>query len=91
MPHKRRKRCGAYLYSSTPQNALVRCEGRNRMYKKKINETNEIDTAEVPEFVYESLARSLLPIIQKYYESDEGKRAFAEWKQKKDADRIGTI
>lgn len=61
------------------------------MYKKKINETNEIDTAEVPEFVYESLARSLLPIIQKYYESDEGKRAFAEWKQKKDADRIGTI
>lgn len=60
------------------------------MYKKKTNEINEIDTAEVPEFVYESLARSLLPIIQKYYESDEGKRAFAEWKRKKDADRIGT-
>ena len=34
---------------------------------------------------YESLARSLLPVIQKYYESDEGKRAFAEWKEKKKA------
>lgn len=60
------------------------------MNTKKINETNETDTAEVPEFVYESLARSLLPVIQKYYESDEGKRAFAEWKQKKDAERNST-
>lgn len=60
------------------------------MDKKKINKINEIDTAEVPEFVYESLARSLLPVIQKYYESDEGKRAFAEWKQKKDTERSST-
>ena len=60
------------------------------MNTKKINETNETDTAEVPEFVYESLARSLLPVIQKYYESDEGKRAFAEWEQKKDAERNST-
>lgn len=60
------------------------------MNTKKIKETNETDTAEVPEFVYESLARSLLPVIQKYYESDEGKRAFAEWKQKKDAERNST-
>lgn len=60
------------------------------MNTKKINETNETDTAEVPEFVYESLARSLLPVIQKYYESDEGKRAFAEGKQKKDAERNST-
>jgi hypothetical protein len=57
------------------------------MNKKKANEINEIDTADIPEFVYESLARSLLPIIQKYYESDEGKRAFAEWKQKKDTEK----
>lgn len=39
----------------------------------------EMDAAEIPEYVYESLARSLLPTIQKYYESDEGKQAFAEW------------
>ena len=45
---------------------------------------------ETPEFVYESLARSLLPVIQKYYESDEGKRAFAEWKEKKEAAAKGS-
>ena len=60
------------------------------MDKKKINKINEIDTAEVPAFVYESLARSLLPVIQKYYESDEGKRAFAEWKQKNKTERNNT-
>lgn len=48
------------------------------MNKRNTIETSEIDTAEVPEFVYESLARSLLSVIQKYYESDEGKRAFSE-------------
>ena len=26
------------------------------------------NTSEIPEYVYESLARSLLPIIQKYFE-----------------------
>lgn len=60
------------------------------MDKRNTIETNEIDTAEVPEFVYESLARSLLPIIRKYYESDEGKRAFSEWKQKKDTEGSNT-
>lgn len=60
------------------------------MNKKKTNEINEIDTAEIPEFVYESLARSLLPVIQKYYESDEGRAAFAEWKEKKDAEKSST-
>ena len=60
------------------------------MDKRNTIETNEIDTAEVPEFVYESLARSLLPIIRKYYESDEGKRAFSEWKQKKDIEGSNT-
>lgn len=60
------------------------------MDKRKTNEINEIDTAEVPEFVYESLARSLLSVIQKYYESDEGKRAFNEWKEKKDAEKRST-
>ena len=35
-------------------------------------------------------SRSLLPVIQKYYESDEGKRAFAEWKEKKEAAAKGS-
>ena len=41
-----------------------------------------MDAAEIPEYVFESLARSLLPVIQKYYESEDGKKVFAEWKAK---------
>ena len=54
------------------------------MKKKSGYDVNDVNSAEIPEFVYESLARSLLPVIQKYYESDEGKRAFSEWKEKKE-------
>ena len=43
-----------------------------------------MDATEIPEYVFESLARSLLPVIQKYYESEGGKKAFAEWKAKKE-------
>ena len=56
------------------------------MAKKNDHDLSDINSEEIPEFVYESLARSLLPVIQKYYESDEGKRAFAEWKAKKEAE-----
>lgn len=54
------------------------------MKKKSGYDVNDVNSAEIPEFVYESLARSLLPVIQKYYESDEGRRAFSEWKEKKE-------
>ena len=60
------------------------------MKKKNCYDANDVYSAEIPEFVYESLARSLLPVIQKYYEGDEGKRAFAEWKEKKAAAKGST-
>ena len=60
------------------------------MKKKNCYDVNDVNSAEIPEFVYESLARSLLPVIQKYYESDEGKRAVAEWKGKKEAEAKGS-
>ena len=60
------------------------------MKKKNCYDVNDVNSTEIPEFVYESLARSLLPVIQKYYESDEGKRAFAEWKEKKEAAAKGS-
>ena len=43
-----------------------------------------INATEIPEYIFESLAWSLLPVIQKYYESESGKKAFAEWKAKKE-------
>ena len=52
------------------------------MNAEKANIQNSMDAAEIPEYVFESLARSLLPLIQKYYESEDGKKAFAEWKAK---------
>lgn len=54
------------------------------MKEKNDHDVNDVSSGETPEFVYESLARSLLPVIQKYYESDEGKRAFAEWKKQRE-------
>ena len=49
-----------------------------------MNIPNSVDATEIPEYVFESLARSLLPVIQKYYESEDGKKVFAEWKAKKE-------
>ena len=54
------------------------------MNAEKANNQNNMDAAEIPEYVFESLARSLLPVIQKYYESEDGKKVFAEWKAKKE-------
>jgi len=34
----------------------------------------------IPHHEIESLARCLLPEIQKFFESEEGKREFEEWK-----------
>lgn len=39
----------------------------------------------IPKHEIESLARCLLPEIQKFFESEEGKREFAEWKSKQKA------
>ena len=54
------------------------------MNAEKANIQNSMDAAEIPEYVFESLARSLLPVIQKYCESEDGKKVFAEWKAKKE-------
>ena len=54
------------------------------MNAEKANNQNSMDAAEIAEYVFESLARSLLPVIQKYYESEGGKRALDEWKAKKE-------
>ena len=54
------------------------------MNAEKANIQNSMNAAEIPEYIFESLARSLLPVIQKYYESEDGKKAFTEWKAKKE-------
>lgn len=39
---------------------------------------------DIPEEVIESLARTILPAIRAYFESVEGQREYAEWKEKQD-------
>ena len=41
---------------------------------------------DIPDYVFESLARCLLPKLHEYYESDEGKKALAEWEDKRKQD-----
>lgn len=54
------------------------------MNAEKANIQTGVDAAEIPEYVFESLARSLLPVIQEHYESEDGKKAFADWKTKRE-------
>ena len=42
----------------------------------------------IPKHEIEALARCLLPEIQKFFESEEGKREFEEWKDKQKEKRI---
>ena len=37
------------------------------------------NTTGIPDFEIDSLARALLPAIQKLFETDEGKREFEAW------------
>jgi len=46
----------------------------------------ERDEYQVPADAIEALARRLYPAIRSYFESDEGKAAFAEWKSRQDAE-----
>jgi len=42
---------------------------------------------DIPDYAYKAMASCLLPIIQRYYESEEGKQAFEEWKSKRQEER----
>ncbi len=37
---------------------------------------------DIPDYVIESIARSLLPVIRDYYETDEGQKSFKEWQER---------
>lgn len=42
----------------------------------------------IPDFAIERIARCLLPMIQSYYESDEGRRDMAEWEQQQKTEQV---
>ena len=46
--------------------------------KKLVNNTG------IPQYKIEEMARCLLPDIRAFYESEEGRREFAEWKARQE-------
>ena len=49
--------------------------------KKLINRTD------VPQYQIEAVARCIMPDILAFYESEEGQREFAEWKERREAEK----
>ena len=43
---------------------------------------------ELPDSIIESFARFLVPEIRKFYESEQGLKEFAEWKEKQEAENL---
>ena len=39
---------------------------------------------EIPDYVIDSIARSLLPVIRNYYETDEGRKSFKDWQERRE-------
>ena len=50
---------------------------------KKVQRSNS--GMDIPDYQFEALARCLLPKIQKYYESEDGKKDLAEYRAEKAA------
>jgi hypothetical protein len=48
--------------------------------KKLINNTD------IPQYKIAAIARCLMPDILAFYESEEGQREFAEWKQRREVE-----
>jgi hypothetical protein len=48
---------------------------------KKVQKSNS--GMDIPDYQFEALARCLLPKIQKYYESEDGKKDLAEYRAEK--------
>ena len=49
--------------------------------KKPINNTN------IPQYQIEAIARCILPDILAFYESEEGRREFCEWKKQREMEK----
>ena len=52
------------------------------MSRKRKNNTG------IPDFEIDSLARALLPAIQRFFETEEGKREFEEWKAERQKSQL---
>ena len=49
----------------------------------RVKESDKITLNVIPDDAFKALARCLYPAIVAYYDSDTGKREFAEWQKRK--------
>ena len=49
--------------------------------------TRPVNADDFPREAYEGLARYFLPRIQEYYRTEEGQKAFADWKAQQQAEK----
>ena len=54
--------------------------GRREAYTKTLHS----EKWDIPQFEIDALARCILPAIQKFFETEEGKMKFEEWKKKQE-------
>ena len=54
----------------------------------RVNDTSAKKVNAIPDDALEALARCLFPAIRSYFESEEGKREFAEWQSRKDIENL---
>jgi len=45
----------------------------------------------IPDYAIERIARRMLPMIQNYYESEEGQQELIEWKEQNSSEQTTTI
>ena len=57
----------------------------------RVNKSDNLISKEIPDDAFEALARCLLPAIVAYYDSDAGKREFAEWQKCEDIENLSGI
>ena len=57
------------------------CEGVRRLWVSREGQqtTSGMD---IPDYAYKRMAQCMLPMIQRYYESEEGQEELKEWKKK---------
>ena len=49
------------------------------MSRRRKNDTG------IPDYIIDSLARAILPVIQNYFATEEGQRTFEEWKTQRNS------
>lgn len=54
----------------------------------KKNNPGKTESMRIPDYAIERMARCLLPMIQRYYESEEGQKDLRQWEARQQAKEV---